>query len=59
MNKFKIEMMKLLRKSGRKKGWLSDVMGIQRCKFWRMANADSFSPEQKQEIRKLLSNQTS
>lgn len=54
MNKFKIEMMKLLKKSGRKKGWLSDKMKMKRITFFRKANADTFTAEQKQKIKDIL-----
>lgn len=49
----------LLKSNGRKKSWVSHKMGIDRVTFWRKVSNDTFTPEQKKKIERIIKyNQT-
>lgn len=41
-------------KSGRKRKWLSTQLKMDRVTFWRKANSDSFTDQEKESIKNLL-----
>lgn len=41
-------------KSGRKRFWISDQLKLDRVTFWRKANTDTFTKEEKEKIETLL-----
>jgi len=51
---YKTELNKMIASSGRKRNWLSAQLEMDRTTFWRKANNDSFSKEEKETIETLL-----
>ena len=51
---YKNELAEKIEKSGRKRIWISNQLGVPRTTFWRKANNDTFTDEEKSEINKLL-----
>lgn len=43
-----------IRRSGRKKDWLADQMGVCRTTFWKKCKKGEFGKFEKEEIEKLL-----
>lgn len=51
---YKTQLNKMIVKSGRKRNWLSEQLEMDRTTFWRKANGDTFTKEEKQSIEDLL-----
>ena len=51
---YKTRLNKMIVKSGRKRNWLSDQLEMNRVTFWRKANKDTFTEEEKKVIENLL-----
>lgn len=52
---YKHELDKKIKKSGRKRKWISSQLNIDPSTFWRKANKDTFTTEEKTKINNLLS----
>lgn len=52
---YKIQLNKMIIKSGRKRIWLSNQLEMDRVTFWRKVNKDNLSKEEKVKIKELLS----
>lgn len=51
---YKTRLNKMIVKSGRSRKWLSEQLEMSRWSFWRKANKDTFTEEEKQTIENLL-----
>ena len=51
---YKTQLNKLIAKSGRKRIWLSEQLKMDRVTFWRKANNDTFTNQEKFQIEELL-----
>lgn len=52
--KYKHELAKRIKKSGRSRKWISAQLEMSRQTFWRKVINDSFTKEEKQKIKTLL-----
>ena len=52
---YKTELNKMIVRSGRKRIWISKQLKIDPSTFWRKANGDTFTDEEKKSIENLLS----
>lgn len=52
--KYKGQLRKQIKKTGRTLIWISSQLDMPRQTFWRKANSDTFTNEEKQKISKLL-----
>lgn len=51
---YKTKLNKMIAKSGRKRLWLSAQLEMDRVTFWRKANGDTFTDDEKLKINNLL-----
>ncbi len=51
---YKTRLNKMIVRSGRSRVWLSIQLKMDRVTFWRKANSDSFTYEEKQTLNNLL-----
>ena len=52
--RYKLHLNKMIQRSGRKRIWISDQLDMDRTTFWRKANNDTFTEQEKVNIDKLL-----
>ena len=52
--RYKLHLNKMIQRSGRKRIWISDQLDMDRTTFWRKANKDTFTEQEKVNIDKLL-----
>ena len=51
---FKTKLNKRITASGRSRVWISAKLKMDRTTFWRKANGDTFTKEEKEKIEQLL-----
>lgn len=52
--KYKTRLNKMIVSSGRSRKWLSIQLKMDRVTFWRKANSDSFTDNEKETLNNLL-----
>ena len=52
---YKTRLNKMIARSGRKRVWISEQLEMNRVTFWRKANGDTFTDQEKEKIETLLS----
>ena len=52
--RYKLHLNKMIQRSGRKRIWISEQLDMDRTTFWRKANKDTFTDQEKLSIDKLL-----
>ena len=52
---YKTQLNKMIVKSGRSRKWLCKQLEIDPSTFWRKVNNDTFTEEQKETLKQLLS----
>jgi len=52
--RYKLHLNKMIQRSGRKRIWISEQLDMDRTTFWRKANKDTFTDQEKATIQQLL-----